>query len=264
VIVFSDRTLKAAGLDFAMARALLSPGESELVVHVLQVLDHPPAPYATHGRLDEVTHQGPDARYSFPVIPPCATDSLSVYTPQQSVYTPGAQEPGQPVLDQDLASGRQAAPPAVRDLGKDSLEEVQRDARRLAATYGCDLLADKHGTYTLVTRTGNTTHASLHAAIKSLKPPTEYLIERLDAIPAAGPGAGHLDMPLDVEIPVLPERGAVSPEAIRHVAGLLGCQVQVSGACVMVTGAHGCHTFVGWSKVAAALNRRSFTGKFYD
>jgi hypothetical protein len=43
VQILTDRILKEAGLDFAVARALLRPAEGELTVHVVQVLDASPA-----------------------------------------------------------------------------------------------------------------------------------------------------------------------------------------------------------------------------
>jgi len=68
--ILTDRILKEAGLDFAVARALLRPAEGELTVHVVQVLDAGPAECLhdssacldNHLHEDDSEHGGQDVR----------------------------------------------------------------------------------------------------------------------------------------------------------------------------------------------------------
>lgn len=256
MLVFSDRTLKASGLDFAMARALLKPAEDEVIVHVRQCLDGPPVP---HGTLDGITPQGPDARYSLRGIGSEPTDCTS------AVYTPVAVDRPQPAATNCGYSA--VAPPLMRDLGKDTLDAVFRDAQVLAATYGAELHPAPRGEYTLVTRVGTSTHPSLLAALKSLRSPVEYLCDRLALVSAAPAGPHPLDQPLpplDAVIPRLDER-AVGLDDIKTVAKLLGVQVQADAqGHVLLTGAFGSKVHSSYNAAAAALNRRSFSGSFDD
>src|SRR4249920_856498 len=146
MLVFTTKALAAAGLDFQMARALLAPGESELLVHVRQELDGPPV---RHGDLDHATPHAGSHRETSLGIQSDATDYLSVYTPDaDAAKETQMRTSGRAVGDADAAQITQvsylrqpATPPLMRDLAgrKDTRAAVERDAATLAATYGAEL-----------------------------------------------------------------------------------------------------------------------------
>jgi hypothetical protein len=170
MMVFSDRALKAAGLDFHMARAMLAPAEDELLVHIVQCLDGPTVPQASRADLDGVTHRAGSHRDPSLGILEKPTDQRS------AVYTPTAEVDqvvdGQlDVLPEHEVHRADVVPPAVNPLGPPRLPErgfTLADVRRVAAALHVQVQYDLVGHVMLTGTHGCRVYATLAEAADAL------------------------------------------------------------------------------------------------
>jgi hypothetical protein len=197
MIVLLDKILKASGLDAPMARALLAPGQDELVVHIRQILD--PTPQAADAALTlrgidtevdglndapaergsgEIPHLiergGEGVRQTAPGESP-RLDDVPTLPPTNDA------PPARPARLADAATPRDALgrmltasdvpPPAVvldgaviERLGIPKLRErdaVLGDVRAVCHALRCTLQAEPDGRYQLVGHFGCKTFATL-------------------------------------------------------------------------------------------------------